>query len=297
MPASLCLIIATFLWGSSFVALKYAIEFYDPTFVIFLRMLITLIPCLFLWRWIKGFSYQKGDWKFLVTMSLAEPCLYYLFEGLALQNTSASQAGVLVSCLPILIAILAFYILKEQLSKAILTGFTLCISGSLLLTLLSPSSEHASNPLLGNFIEFLAMICAAYYSVSIKYLSGRYSPFALIALQGVSGTLFFAPFMLFNELPVTHNSNALLNILYLGTVVTFGAYGLYNYALAKVSVLTAASFSNLIPIFSLILSAILLGERLNSAQWLSILIVFAGIIISQKHKSPPIPASAEIQSV
>lgn len=296
MPASLCLIIATFLWGSSFVALKYAIEFYDPTFVIFLRMLITLMTCAFFWRWIKRFSYRKGDWKFLLSMSLAEPCLYFLFEGIALQNTSASQAGVLVSCLPILIAILAFYILKEKLSKAILAGFTLCISGSILLTIMSPSSVHASNPLLGNFVEFLAMICAAYYSVSIKYLSGRYSPFALIALQGISGTLFFAPFLLFNELPVTHNSNALLNILYLGTVVTFGGYGLYNYALTKVSVLTAASFSNLIPIFSLMLSAILLGERLNSAQWLSISIVFAGIIISQKHKSAT-PASVEIQSV
>lgn len=285
MPASLCLIIATFLWGSSFIALKYAIDFYDPALVIFLRMSTTLISSLFLWRWVKRFQYQTGDWKYLLTMSLAEPCLYFLFESYALQNTSASQGGVIVSCLPIIVAVLAFYLLKEHLSKAIISGFTLCIAGSILLTLVSPASDHAPNPILGNLLEFLAMICAAYYSVSLKYLSARYGPLSLIALQGISGTLFFSPFLFFSTFPEVHNSNALLSILYLGTFVTLGGYGLYNYALSKVSILTAAAYSNLIPIFSLLLSAIILGEKLNIDQWLSITLVFAGIIVSQRHKA------------
>lgn len=230
-------------------------------------------------------------------MSLAEPCLYFLFESYALKNTSASQAGVLVSCLPLIVAVLAFYMLKEKLSKAIVIGFTLCIAGSIFLTLVSPSSAAAPNPLLGNLLEFLAMICAAYYSVSLKYLSTRYSPLSLIALQGISGTLFFAPFLFFVTLPEVHNSNALLSILYLGTFVTLGGYGLYNYALSKVSILTAAAYSNLIPIFSLILSAIILGEKLNGQQWLSIGVVFTGIIISQRHKSDSFDDSQVIKEV
>ena len=285
MPASLCLLIATFLWGSSFVALKYTINSYDPVFVMFMRMLTTLIISLFLWRWVKRFDYHRGDWKYLLTMSLAESCLYFLFEGYALRYTSASQAGVLVSSLPLIVAFLAFYLLKERLSRAILVGFTLCIGGGLLLTYVSPSSEDASNPVLGNSLEFLAMICAAYYSVSLKRLSLRYSPLSLIALQGVSGTLFFAPFLFFTGLPEVHNNHALLSILYLGSVVTLGGYGCYNYALTKVSVLTAAAYSNLIPVFSLLLSAILLGEVLNNQQWISILIIFLGVVVSQLHKS------------
>ncbi len=39
------------------------------------------------------------------------------------------------------------------------------------------------------------MVCAAYYSVSVKYLAARYAPLSLIALQGLSGTLFFGPFL------------------------------------------------------------------------------------------------------
>tara|TARA_R110002049_G_scaffold231287_1_gene403633 strand:- start:36 stop:1067 length:1032 start_codon:yes stop_codon:yes gene_type:complete len=286
MPASLCLIIATFLWGSSFIALKYAIAIYDPALVIFLRMLTTLFLSLCLWRYVIRFEYRVGDWKYLIAMSLAEPCLYFLFEGHAMEYTSASQAGVIVSCLPIIIAVLAFFMLKEYISKSIIIGFTFCIGGSILLTVLSPNSDQAPNPLLGNFLELMAMVCAAFYTVCIKHLASRYSPLTLIALQGISGSLFFAPFLLFIDLPSEnqHNITALLSILYLGSFVTLGGYGLYNYAISKVSVLTAAAYSNLIPIFTLILSAIILNEVLNLWQWLSIFVVFVGVMISQRHQ-------------
>lgn len=285
MPASLALIIATFLWGSSFISLKYAIGVYEPEIVIFMRMLITTLVCAALWRYTKRFNYQKGDWKYLGAMSLAEPCLYYLFEGHAMQYTSASQAGVIVSCLPILVAVLAFFMLKEYISRAIIIGFTLCIGGSILLTLVSPMSDQAPNPLLGNTLELLAMLCAAFYTVSVKRLSTRYSPIALIGLQGVSGSLFFAPFAFFSTLPNEHDPIALAHILYLGAFVTMGAYGMYNYAISKVSVLKAAAYSNLIPIFTLLLSAIILSEVLTLWQWLSIAVVFAGVLVSQRHQA------------
>lgn len=285
MPTGLCFLIATFLWGSSFVALKAAIDVYPPTLVIFLRMLLTLLICLCCWRWVKRFNYQQGDWKWLMIMSLAEPCLYFLFEGYAMQYTSASQAGIIVSCLPLMVAFFAFFLIKEKLSKNIIIGFSLCIIGSVLLSFVSPSNDHAPNPLLGNLLEFMAMICAAFYVVSMKYLLNRYSALSLIALQGFSGTVFFAPFLLFIDWPQQYHINALLNIVYLGSAVTLGAYGMYNYALAKSSVLTAAAYSNLVPIFALFLSAILLNEVLTVGQWMSILLVFSGVLISKRHVS------------
>ena len=285
MPAGFFFIIATFLWGSSFVALKAAIDVYPPTFVIFFRMLLTLIVCLFLWPWVKRFKYQKGDWKWLLVMSLAEPCLYFLFEGYALQYTSASQAGIIVSCLPLLVAFFAFFLIQEKLSKNIIIGFSLCITGSILLSLVSPQTEQAPHALLGNTLELIAMLCAAFYVVSTKHLLQRYSALTLIALQGLSGTIFFAPFLFFIEWPPQHDLGALMNIVYLGSAVTLGAYATYNYALARSSVLTAAAYSNLVPIFALLLSTLLLNEVLTSWQWVSIFIVFVGIMVSKGHSN------------
>ncbi|MFC3031960.1 DMT family transporter [Pseudoalteromonas fenneropenaei] len=288
MPAGLCLLFATLLWGSSFIALKYAIAVYDPNVVIFFRMLTTLLLCSLLYRYSLRFSYQAGDWRYLLAMSLAEPCLYFMFEGHALEYTSASQAGVIVACLPLIVATLAYFILKERLSKSIVAGFVLCISGSIGLTLLSPSSEQAPNPLLGNTLEFLAMVCAAFYTISVKRLATRYSPLALIGMQGLSGSIFFAVFLPFSTLPdfTQLDTNALLAVLYLGSVVTLGAYGLYNYAISRVSVLTAAAYSNLVPVFTLMFSALLLSERLTMAQWSAIALVFVGVVVSQRHVAP-----------
>ena len=42
-----------------------------------------------------------------------------------MEHTSASQAGVIVSCLPLIVAVLAFFMLKERISRAIIVGFTL----------------------------------------------------------------------------------------------------------------------------------------------------------------------------
>ena len=219
-------------------------------------------------------------------MSAAEPCLYFWLECQALEYTSAAQAGVLVSCLPIFIAMLAWFFLKERLSSAIIVGFLFCIAGGVLLSVVSDSSEHAPNPLLGNTLEIGAMLFAAIYTLCVKQLSSRYSPLALIALQGISGSLFFAPQAWFAPLPSEHHLPSLLSILYLGSFVTLGAYGLYNYAIAQVSVLKVAAFSNLTPVFALLLAVLLLGETITLLQGLAISCIFIGVYISQRHKKP-----------
>jgi drug/metabolite transporter (DMT)-like permease len=48
------------------------------------------------------FRYEAGDWRWLVVMGIAEPCLYFLFETSALQYTTAGQAGVITATLPLL---------------------------------------------------------------------------------------------------------------------------------------------------------------------------------------------------
>ena len=133
----------------------------------------------------------------------------------------------------------------------------------------------------------MAMVCAATYAVCVKRIVHRYSPLSLIALQGISGSVFFAPFLLFIELPSTMTMESIGAIIYLGAFVTLGAYGMYNYAISKVSVLTAAAFANLIPVFTLFLASVMLGERLTWQQWLAIATVFIGVMIAQRHKPKP----------
>lgn len=280
----LALVFATMLWGSSFIALKIAFESYSPVFAIFVRMLVAAGCFLFFWPKLKNFKYQPGDWKLLCLMSLAEPCLYFVLEGMALQYTSASQAGMITSLLPPMVAVLAFFLLGERLNRIAVFGFVLAFTGVAWLSSSAEVTEHATNPLLGNALELAAMACAAVYCLCLKKLSQRYSPISLTALQAFAGALFFLPFVLVEGLPPVAVNASMLATLYLGICVTLGAYLLYNTAIIHIELNRAASFTNLIPIFTLVFAYFILGETLTPAQLLACALILVGVVISQHRK-------------
>jgi drug/metabolite transporter (DMT)-like permease len=288
--AMVCLVIAMAMWGSSFVALKLAFAELPPLWVIFARMALGSLVFLGAWRWRGRLEYRAGDWKYLLGLAVCEPCLYFVFEAIALQNTSASQAGMITALLPLLVAVGAFVFLHERITRITLAGFLLAVVGVIWLSLGGTADEHAPAPLLGNFFEFLAMLCAMVYTLTLKYLSERYSAFLLTAMQAFVGAPFFLVLAIWNEpLPTAITTQGLAAVVYLGLVVTVGAYGLYNFAVSRLPASQASAFVNLIPLFTLLIAVLLLGETLTGQQMLGAGLVFAGVALSQwRRPAPPI---------
>lgn len=286
MYAHLALVLAMVVWGSSFTFLKIAIAVMHPMQVIFLRLLVGSIALLpFVFWLLKGVRYQAGDWKWLLAMALFEPCLYFVFEGMAMKYTSATQAGLVTSVLPLMIAAGAWFFLREKIAGRQWLGFSLAVGGVLWISLHSTVTTNAPNPPLGNFLEFLAILSATGYTLLAKHLSHRYHPFFLTAMQTLLGTLFFLPLAALQPIPTSFDTQAIQAIIYMGLVVSLGAYGLYNLALSKLSATVVSTYINLIPIFSLLFAMLFLNESLNLQQWLACGVIFIGIAISQSKKT------------
>jgi len=278
------LVLAMFVWGSSFLALKIAFRGYDPMVAIWLRMVTAtgLFACG--WKSLKNVVYTRGDWKFLIFMALCEPCMYFIFEAYALTLTSASQAGMITGILPLIVALMARFFLGEVVSGMTLIGFFLAIAGVTWLSLGGVAAPGAPRPVLGNFLELMAMCWGAGYTICLKKMSCRYPPLFLTAVQSVIGSVFFLfPVLLVPSvhLPHTFDPLATLAIVYLGTVVTLGGYGLYNYGVSKLPASRATAFTNLVPVFALILGWLVLGETLTVVQCWGALLVMAGVVVSQ----------------
>ena len=293
-----CLVIAMVLWASTFVALKIAFRTYDPMVVIFGRMAVASLCALFFPMAFKNIDFRLKDAKYMALMVICEPCLYFVFEAKALVHTSAAQAGMITTMMPLLTAIGAWLILKERLTFKTCLGFAMAVGGALWLSLVSQASDQAPNPLLGNFLEFMAMVCATGYALSLKKLTDRYSPLFLTFIQAFAGAIFFFPtlFLPGTTLPTQLDPVPLTAILYLGSAVTLGAYGFYNFGVSRIPASQATAFINLIPVFTLIMSAVILGERFTLVQYLASFLVFAGVIISQDRRSyatKPLPASPQ----
>lgn len=277
------------LWASSFSAFKLAFQYYNWAFVIFGRMLVASLFFVLIYKHIKPkIKLSHKQIKLILLLGFFEPSMYFLFEVIALNYTSATQAGMVSAILPLMVAIGAWLIFKEAISKKNWLGFLLAIAGVLAMTLANDSSdinESAKNPILGNFLEFIAMIFATFYTLILRKLALQINTWFLTATQVFLGSIFFLPFIFFIDpakgLYGEFSTLGIAIIVYLGLAVSVLAYGIYNWGISKIGAAKAAALVNLIPIMSALIAYFLLGERLNIEQLLAVIIIILGVGLSQ----------------
>ena len=276
------LIFAMLLYGSTFLAMKVVLDNYNPVTMIAIRMLFASVLFLpFLFTTYKNIKIQKSDFKILFLMILAEPCLYFIFEGYALQNTTSSQAGIVNALEPIFITIGAAFILNERMPKIAYLGFIIAIIGSVFLSISAQATESAPNPLLGNFLEVIAIVLTALSIIATKYLMDKYPPFYLAGCQIIGGAIFFMGlnYFMYGSFEIkTGISLVILIYLALLTVVT---YALYNFSMCSLSASKASPFLYLMPVFAMIFGWFFLDEILTKTQIFSCFIIFFGIYLTQ----------------
>ncbi len=279
----LALLAVVLLWGISYPTMKIVVQALGPWAVMWARMAVAMAILAPLAPRLMPREVRKGDLLPLLLMALCMPCLYFLFEANALRYTSSAQAGVISSSVPLLVAVGARLFLAEPLSRTTLAGLVLAIAGVAWLTLAGAPSESAANPLLGNTLEMGAMLCAAASMLLIKRLSERWSPWTLTAAQTVCGFLFFLPGApaVLSGAPLAHGWPVLLTLLFLGSCVTLGAFGLYNWGMSRLPASSASAFINLVPVTAVLMGWLILGETLNPAQLAASACVLAGVWLSQ----------------
>lgn len=283
LVSTLALLTAMILWGSSFVVMKLAFQELHPMVVIFGRLAVAALCFLPFVPSFTRLPLKRHHLVPMLAMGFCEPCLYFLLEAAALQQTSASQASMITTMLPLLVAVTAGLFLGERITGRILFGFMMAAAGAVWLSLAAGSDQSAPNPVLGNFLEFLAMVCATGYIILMKYLSRSLPALFLTAVQAFIGAVFFLPILFLPgvQLPTALPVNALVAVVYLGVFVSVGAYGLYNFGISRVPASQAAAFINLIPVFTIVMGFFILDERLSLWQIFACLLVFGGVFLSQ----------------
>lgn len=277
------------LWASSFTAFKLAFLHYNWAFVVFGRMLVASVFFLIFFKFIKPKTkLTLRQIKLILLLGFFEPCLYFLFESLALNNTSATQASMISATLPLLVGAGAWFFFREKLSKKNWLGFLLATFGVIWLTLANDATTtdaYAKNPLLGNILEFIAMLFAMGYTLLLRKLSAEINTWFLTATQVFLGSVFFLPFIFFVD-PKTgifanFSSEGILIIIYLGLAVSVLAYGIYNWGISKIGAAKAAGLVNLIPIMSALIAYFVLKETLNLEQIFAGFLIIFGVTLSQ----------------
>jgi drug/metabolite transporter (DMT)-like permease len=269
------LALAGSLWGTAFLFGKIAFLEMSVSTNVAMRFFfgsVVLLPLLFR----KTRRFARRDFQTMLAASLIGIPLQFLiqFKGLAL--TTVSHASLMVSALPVLLALTSAIFLSEKLVP--LEWGVLCLSstGAVLISL-SKSSEGPQASTVGDLLVVLSMIAAVVMTVLTKKLMRDYDPLHVTSSMIVAGTIPLLIGVGLFEPPHLHfSAKAWLAVAAQGILATAMAYLLWNWGMARVPAARSGIFFNMEPLVGTVLGIVILNERLGGMALLGGSLILCG---------------------
>ena len=277
-------ILSMIFWSFSFIWFKVANETFRPLTIVFFRLVISVILLnVFISLTRSHIKIRKKDRKLFFLLALFEPFLYFLGESFGLTYVTATTGSVIISTIPVIATIGAWVIYRESLRAVNYAGIILSFIGILVFILNKDGS--LSFDIRGILLLTFAVFSAVGYNLTLNRLVGTYDPVYIVNIQNMMGALLFLPIFLifdvrhFINTPVSLRS--FIPIVELAVFASCGAFILFAYSVRKMGVARANVFTNCIPIFTAFLSFLVLGDRMTLQNIAGIIIVVAGLFMSQ----------------
>jgi drug/metabolite transporter (DMT)-like permease len=277
----LVVLLVCLLWGGSIPFIRVSEGGLPPLLMATGRMVLATFLLWVYTRFLKEpvFLPRPYFWHGVILGILFGLTMLFLYLGLVLTN--AARGTIFYSTKPFWVAIGAHFLVSERLSLRKIAGLLVALAG-VYFAFLGPSVS-APAPDTGNLMEIVAALFFSSTALLTKWLSNReklnhYQ--TLFTMMLFSIPLLFIFSMIFEwGYPIKPNAIDLLGFGYQSLGTQFVAYILWFWLIHRYSVSQVASFTFLVPLVGVILSALFLGERTPDTLWLGLALVGAGIVM------------------
>jgi drug/metabolite transporter (DMT)-like permease len=232
-----------------------------------------------------GNRITKKDLLIISSQALCAGVLFNVLMQSGLHFTSAIDAGIISSVIPAAIALLSFLLLKEKLSKYHLIGIVFAVMGVLVINLSQLKLNNHHFDIWGTLLITAAVFPEAMYTIITKWHNCHVKPVVLTLYANAINAIAFTPLALYNWL---HFQADMINVYRLLLILIYSLSGSIFFiawyrGLKKINAGTAALFTAIMPISTIILSLIFLGERINAFQITGTIIILFSIYIGTYH--------------
>ncbi|MET0859017.1 MAG: EamA family transporter [Telluria sp.] len=280
--SALCVVL---IWGTNFIAMKYALEDMTPFQLGAGRYLFAILPLILFvrpprlaWKWVVLYGLFQGVGQFGL-----------LFLSLRI-GMSAALASVLLQTQVFFTALFGFVMLREHASRALLAGLFLAALGLVCFAMnyLAPGADTGGTTATG----FVLCVCAAALwaaSNIVVRLAQKSTPrFDVIAFMVWSSLVPIIPFVLLSlafDPPQARWSwtaapaSTWASLAYLGWFATLLAYALWTGLLKRHPANRVAPFSLAVPLVGISSGMLVLGESVSGWQWAGTALVVAALAI------------------
>jgi drug/metabolite transporter (DMT)-like permease len=233
----------------------------------------------------------RGKWPvirrnagILLLLAFTGVALFQSLVYLGLRSTTAVNAVLLNSSLPLFILLCSWAIERERASPRQVIGMLISLAG--ILVILSRGDPAALWHLelhAGDGWILLAMPVWGIYSVLLKRRPPELGGLQLLFVISVAGVLMLAPVVALQAIqapPRWPGTAAALGVLYMGVAASVLAFIFWNRGVAAVGANAAGFTIHLLPAFATLLAIFFLGETFAGFHAAGIATIVAGVLLA-----------------
>ncbi|MFI5130799.1 MAG: DMT family transporter [Chitinophagales bacterium] len=277
-----------------FFAINYSlVKYISPSLVgpyalNLLRVGGSLILFWILWLFAKNkIRLNKKDTGRLILCGLLGVAINQMLFIKGLTMSTAIHASLLMLCSPILITLLALWILRERITVLKIAGLMLGIAGSVLLIAGKQSSSQPKDYLTGDILIVLNGISYAFYFVLVKPLMEKYTPLQVVRWVFTFGFIMMLPvgWMQFGEIQWQQfNYTSAAVLIFVVVAGTFLAYVFNAYGIRVLGPGTTSAYIYIQLVFAVAIAVLFFNEQLTILKICAGLMILGGVFLVSLRK-------------
>lgn len=272
----------SFIWSSAFISVKISLESSPPLFLMASRFLVAG-GLLLLYARMRGCRTPRGaqQWWPLAALGLLNFGLYLGLTSVALQHLSAGMGAVLASTNPLMLAIVAPWVLHERVGLLKITGIAISFAGVVWMMRSRLGDDNRPGAMV---LVVVSITCLVAGTLLFKRMQLDYDLLVLNGAQLFAAGLFLiVPSLMFEPVgDVRLTASFLASQAYLVVVVSWIGMATWFWLLRAGDATRASAWFFLNPVLGLVLGALLLGEPLRAQDFAGAAAVAAGIYLVQR---------------
>ena len=290
LSAFLLLALANLLWSGNWIAGRALRDAFDPVSLNFWRWLIALLALApFALPALRGKgALIRRHAGILLVLALTGVAVFQTLVYLGLRSTTAVNAVLINSSIPLFILLCSWLIERERASPRQMAGMLVSLAGILvILSRGSPGTLLELDVHAGDAWILLAMPVWGLYSVLLKRRPAELGGLPLLFVLSLVGVVMLAPFAALAALhapPRMPAAQEALGVLYMGLGASVLAFICWNRGVAVVGANAAGFTVHLLPAFGTVLAILFLGEAFAAFHAAGIATILAGVLLATVRK-------------
>lgn len=269
------------MWGGTFIATKMVSHVFGSFTGASLRYLVALafmLPILFVTDR-KAFQITREQFKQMALLGATGIFAYSFFFYNGLRLVKASHGALIVALNPVLVMLITAIVGKERISAVKIMGLLLSLLGTALVIAHGDLDELISRFSWGDAFMLGCPVSWAFYTYYAKNALKGATPLQASTWAILLGLMMISVFIPFETLPVHVDPSIWLAVAYLGICGSVLGFVWYYEGVQKIGPVRTSAFNNLIPLFAMVFSVVLLREAVHAYMLYGAAMVIGGVFL------------------